>query len=133
MMGTGHFLIIFTLAYSSISRAGEPAWWTQEKQKCGLPAGLAYNTWQSQGSPCHKGGGSSGVDITKGIFDSIEAARTAEKQRAAMEAQERAERERQQEIEDEARKQRLQSEMMDVEKSGELGLMMDSVGPAAEN
>lgn len=52
--------IIFFFAFPLASIAGEPAWWTQKKQQCGLSSGLAYNTWVSQGSPCNKGNSSSG-------------------------------------------------------------------------
>jgi hypothetical protein len=34
------------------AQAQEPAWWTQQKQACGLSPSLAYNTWASQGYPC---------------------------------------------------------------------------------
>lgn len=35
------------LGYGSMSQAwaDEPAWWTQQKRACGLPPGLAYNSW----------------------------------------------------------------------------------------
>ena len=32
--------------------AAEPAWWTQQKQDCGLPANLAYNSWDGR---CQRG------------------------------------------------------------------------------
>ena len=28
--------------------AAEPAWWTKQKQDCGLPANLAYNSWDGR-------------------------------------------------------------------------------------
>lgn len=34
-------------------KAGEPAWWTQQKVTCGLPASLAYEDWRAQGFPCN--------------------------------------------------------------------------------
>ena len=41
------------LGIISNSARAEPAWWTQQKKDCGLPASLAYNTWVAQGSPCN--------------------------------------------------------------------------------
>lgn len=66
--------IIFVLAFPLASIAGEPAWWTQKKRECGLSSGLAYNTWESQGSPCNNGGGSSGglsTDSTTNMIQGI--------------------------------------------------------------
>lgn len=40
----------FTSAFGA-----EPAWWTEQKRACGLPSGLAYNTWVQNGSPCNRG------------------------------------------------------------------------------
>ena len=41
------------LGIISNSARAEPAWWTQQKKDCRLPASLAYNTWVAQGSPCN--------------------------------------------------------------------------------
>src|SRR5579885_3818811 len=30
------------------ARAAEPAWWTAQKRSCGLPASLAYNSWDGK-------------------------------------------------------------------------------------
>ncbi len=38
--------------FHGAAQAQEPLWWTQQKQACGLPPSLAYNTWASQGYPC---------------------------------------------------------------------------------
>ena len=34
------------------ANAAEPGWWTRQKQDCGLPSNLAYETWRAQGMPC---------------------------------------------------------------------------------
>jgi hypothetical protein len=46
--------------------AAEPAWWTQQKQQCGLPPSTAYNDWTAQGSPCpaRQNLGAGGVGLT---------------------------------------------------------------------
>jgi len=31
-----------------VAIAAEPAWWTKQKQECGLPANLAYNSWDGR-------------------------------------------------------------------------------------
>lgn len=47
--------LVLVTATAGPAAAGEPLWWTQQKQQCGLPAGTLYNDWVAQGSPC--GGG----------------------------------------------------------------------------
>lgn len=46
-------------SFPFVAFAGEPAWWTNQKARCGLSSTLAYNSWNGQ---CHSssGGGSSG-------------------------------------------------------------------------
>jgi hypothetical protein len=113
--------------------AAEPAWWTQQKQKCGLPSSLAYNTWAAQGSPC-KGSGSvgssdSGAVIGKTMGDAIvdvfkTADEESQRKKATWEAEE-TERKRQQALEDEARKQRLLGAMMEVDSNSGLQPLSD--------
>jgi len=32
----------------ALVQAAEPQWWTDQKRACGLPPGLAYNSWDGQ-------------------------------------------------------------------------------------
>lgn len=130
---------IVLLALSLTSIAAEPAWWTQQKQTCGLSSGLAYNTWVSQGSPCNSGGAKSsstpigdsigtiigneiGKEIGKALFGDpesdarrkAEAGIRAEEQRRAAEEANRKQ---------EEQKTRLLGGLMDVGESSPLSLM----------
>src|SRR5581483_6285507 len=51
-------LLLLLLAFFAPSYllAAEPAWWTQQKQDCGLDPALAYNDWVAQGRTCGNGG-----------------------------------------------------------------------------
>lgn len=132
--------IIFLLALPLASIAGEPAWWTQQKQKCGLSSGLAYNTWVSQGSPCNSGSGSSsgatssggsigtiigteiGKELGKALFGDPEAdARRKAEEGLRAEEQRRAAEEMNRKQEEQ--KNRLLGGMMGVDDSSPLGLM----------
>ncbi len=132
--------IIFLLALPLASMAGEPAWWTQQKQKCGLSSSLAYNTWVSQGSPCNSGSGSSsgatssggsigtiigteiGKELGKALFGDPEAdaRRKAEEEQRAEQLR-RANEEALRKAEE--TKTRLLGGMMGVDGSQPLGLM----------
>ena len=53
-------------SFPFVAFAGEPAWWTNQKARCGLSSTLAYNSWNGQcnsssggGSFGYSGGGSS--------------------------------------------------------------------------
>ncbi len=132
--------IIFLLAFPYASIAGEPAWWTQKKRECGLSSSLAYNTWESQGSPCNKGGGSSGGSSPSGdlgtalgqvignaIADSIrknqEEAARLNAEGAARAAEERRRQEEETLKRHEEMKDRLLGSMMGVGEPSQLGLM----------
>jgi hypothetical protein len=52
---------LITFSAGALAFAGEPAWWTQQKVTCGLPASTAYNDWAAQGSPCRSAGASAPV------------------------------------------------------------------------
>ena len=138
--------IIFLLALPLASIAGEPAWWTQQKQKCGLSSSLAYNTWVSQGSPCNSGSGSSsgatssggsigtilgteiGKELGKALFGDPEAdARRRAEEAVRVEEQRRAAEEENRKQEE--RKNRLLGGMMGVDNSAPLGLMGVEYGP----
>ncbi len=41
-------MLCFCAVASQMAIAGEPAWWTAQKQSCGLPSGLAYNDWNGK-------------------------------------------------------------------------------------
>lgn len=143
------FVIIFAI-FPLVSFAAEPAWWTQQKQKCGISAGTAYNTWVSQGSACNTGGSSSrggtssqevgkaiGQAIGQAIGDAIrgnpeeDARKASEAQFKAAEAQARADEqaaeklraEEQLRIQHEEMKNRLLGGMMNVGESSQLGLI----------
>jgi len=138
--------IIFFLAFPLTSLAAEPAWWTQQKQKCGLSSGLAYNTWVSQGSPCNSGGSGSsssatsggsigtiigteiGKELGKALFGDPEAdARRKAQAELRAEEQRRAAEEANRKLEEQ--KNRLLGGMMGVEDSQPLGLMGVESGP----
>ncbi|MBI5327092.1 MAG: hypothetical protein HZB80_02200 [Deltaproteobacteria bacterium] len=133
------FIILF-FAFPLASIAGAPAWWTQKKQECGLPSSLAYNTWESQGSPCNKSGSSSSGSTSSGdlgkalgqalgnaIADSIRKNREEAARQAVEEQARAAEESRRQEEETlkwhEEMKNRLLGNMMGVGDSSQLGLM----------
>lgn len=130
---------IFALAAPLVALAAEPAWWTQQKSKCGLSSSLAHNTWVSQGSPCNSGttsssstssGGSIGTiigteigkELSKALFGDPEtdARRKAEEELRA-EEQRRAAEEANRKLEEQ--KNRLLGGMMGVNNSQPLGLM----------
>ncbi len=48
-----YLLACFLLLIPHSAFAQEPAWWTQQKIKCNIPASTAYNDWQAQGSHCN--------------------------------------------------------------------------------
>lgn len=143
------FVILLTI-HPLGSFAAEPAWWTQQKQKCGISAGTAYNTWVSNGSACNAGGsssrgGTSSQEVGKAIGQAIgqaignairgnpeeDARKASEAQFRAAEAQARADEqaaeklraEEQQRIQQEEMKNRLLGGMMNVGDSSQLGLM----------
>lgn len=142
-------VIILVLAFPLASTAGEPAWWTQKKRECGLSSSLAYNTWVSQGSPCKKGGGSSGgissgsgltpsqqlgVGILGAIINDASRRNSEESARQQAEDNARAAEERRRAEEeafrrDEEKKERLLGNMMNVGDSSQLGLMGVETGP----
>ena len=83
------------------SSAAEPSWWTEQKRSCGLPSGLAYNSWDGR---CNKSGGrpASTPSYDYGAAERAQqAAAEAERQRKQAEA-EQVERER---LAEEKRKQ----------------------------
>lgn len=43
-----------------VAFAGEPAWWTNQKARCGLPSTQAYNSWNGQCNSSSGGGFSGG-------------------------------------------------------------------------
>ncbi len=92
------FLIVVTFVFCAATPqcfGQEPAWWTKQKKDCGLPANLAYNSWDGScpGSSRTSSGGDNGE---------------AERQRQA-----RLEAERQQRARDEAERERLAQEERD--------------------
>lgn len=142
-------LLLGVLAFPCASIAGEPAWWTQQKRKCGLSSSLAYNTWVSQGSSCNSGGGSSGGStpaaelgkalgqiIGQKIGEAIRGNPQEDDRRQAehlneLMAEQEAERRRaaeQARVRSEEQKNRLLGSMLDVSESSQLGLIgLDSV------
>ncbi|OGB23827.1 MAG: hypothetical protein A3I66_20755 [Burkholderiales bacterium RIFCSPLOWO2_02_FULL_57_36] len=82
------FLAMLGIAFlaSVPAAAAEPAWWTQQKRACGLPANLAYNSWDGK---CNR---SPGGSTSTPSYDH-EAARRAQ-QAAEAERQRQAEAER---------------------------------------
>jgi hypothetical protein len=48
------FLVALAVLAPHAVRAAEPAWWTQLKVRCGLPASTVYNDWVSRGMPCRR-------------------------------------------------------------------------------
>lgn len=59
-----YLTVLAGLILAISATAAEPAWWTQQKIDCGLPASLAYNDWVAQGSPCNRGNTSSSTATT---------------------------------------------------------------------
>lgn len=131
---------VLALAAPLVVMAAEPAWWTQQKSKCGLSPSLAYNTWVSQGSPCNSSGSGSsssapaggsigtiigteiGKEIGKALFGDPEAdARRKEQAQIRAEQQRRAAEEAERKLEQQ--KARLLGGMIGVDNSTSLGLM----------
>lgn len=138
-------VIISVLVFPLASLAGEPPWWSQKKRECGLPSGMAYNTWESQGSPCNKGGSSGalpagqqlgtalGQAFGNAIAESIRKSNEEAAMRAAQ-AKIKAEEEKLRQEEDLLKKhdeikKRLLGGMMDAGGSPQLGLMGVESGP----
>lgn len=136
------FFVLLFLAAPLPALAAEPAWWTQQKQQCGLSSGLAYNTWVAQGSQCNAGGTSSGgfspeQELGKMIGQALgEAIGEALRGNPEAEARRKAEAEAAQRRlteelrrREEERKDRLLGGMIGVDDSPPLGLMGIDSGP----
>ena len=152
-MKTKTFVLIGTLTIAWAMptfqvAAAEPAWWTQQKRNCGLPSGLAYNSWDGKcnsSSPKSGGTGSGGMSsqdqillqgagalgsaIGQSIHESLfgnpqEEARRAQAAAIAAEQQRQAEEERQAEElrQQELAKQRILGSLKGTESSTSLAL-----------
>jgi hypothetical protein len=148
-----HLALALVFVSASSAAAAEPAWWTQQKRACGLPAGMAYNDWNGV---CNSGGASApsvpvgntpaqmmnqmGQDmIMQGVQqllnptpktpEQLEAERQAELARQAAEAA------RQKRIQDylaeEARKKRERDDALDAEAKQSLALLPRASGADA--
>lgn len=71
--------------------AAEPAWWTQQKRACGLPANLAYNNWDGN---CNSSRGGSTATPSYDHEAARRAQQAAEAERLRQAEAERIERER---------------------------------------
>lgn len=137
---------VLALAAPLVVMAAEPAWWTQQKSKCRLSSGLAYNTWVSQGSQCNNGGSGSssstpaggsigtiigteiGKEIGKALFGDPESdARRKAQAQIRAEEQRRAAEEAERRLEEQ--KNRLLGGMIGIESPASLGLMGVESGP----
>ena len=94
-----HLIAAALVCFTSVTFAAEPGWWTEQKRACGLPSGLAYNSWNGE---CRSGTNNSSpptrdyeAERRQQEAAAAEAAADAERQRLADERRRKEAAERQ--------------------------------------